>query len=145
MTGITCMMASAKASSGIVSPFTAWHASGSSTGGTATGTLNFNADGTVTASGSTTNDTVAGSANWYSPTTGAIGSSYWVRLTPTSGTVSTGNSNVWTSLATNQTWTASKTGVGGKACTATIEIATDSGGTAIVLTSTGNIIDANVL
>jgi hypothetical protein len=89
-------------------------------------TVTFSTDGT-------TNDPVAPA--WYAPSSVAIGSSYWFRLTRTGGTGGTSfspASGSWVSLATQQI-----VSVGGGAgiCSGTMEFATDSGGVNVVATS----------
>lgn len=99
-------------------------------------TVAFNSNGTMTY-GTTSGGE---STNWYSPTTVGIGSSYWYRVTKTSGaanfSVSTG---VWLSLASGS-GTISATGGPGSAV-GTVEFATDSGGASIV--GNGDIIVSN--
>ena len=127
------------ASGGIVSPFTAWNPfADSAPGVSASATLTFQSNGTVTSAQSVNNFTTPGSSNWYSPTT-AVGASYWIRATVTVGTLTSGTTGSWVSLASNQSWTKSATS-GAASVTLTLDISTDSGGSVIVLTTTGNVI-----
>lgn len=127
--------------SAVTNPFAAYDVwADSAPGFAATATFTLNTDGTVTASfvdgdgGST-----IGSASWFTPTTAGIGSSYWVRYTVTSGTATTNGASSFTQLNAARSITKSAS-AGTASCTFTIEIATDSGGTNIVLTSTGNVV-----
>lgn len=90
-------------------------------------TVAFNSNGTMTY-GTTSGGE---SPNWYAPTTGGIGSSFWYRLTKTSGaanfSVSTG---VWLSLASGSGTITATGGIG--SAIGTVEFATDSGGASIV-------------
>lgn len=85
--------------------------------------------------------------NWFTPTTAAIGNSYWIRFTRTSpssppaGTTAT-NSTGWLSLASPQTFSifASYNAATNKprsiTATYTVEISTNSSGTNIVVSTT---------
>jgi hypothetical protein len=128
-----------KSNGGIVpsGSFTAWDVTGDGVpGSNARGGVNFLADGTVTGTylgGFKT----AGSSNWYSPTTPAIGSSYWIRFTVTAGTSTTNTASTWTQLSATRNIT--KSGLTGTGfCAFTVEIATDSAGSNIVFTKTLN-------
>jgi hypothetical protein len=78
--------------------------------------------------------------NWGTPTTAGIGSSYWVRFTrttnvfpPSTASPSTG----WLQLSSNQSVTVYNNTSGGVVTGVyTVEISTNSGGTAIVATAT---------
>lgn len=123
---------------GVVGSFTAWGMFGDSAPGvTATATLTVNSDGSVTGSGINNDLGSPGSGAWYSPITTGIGSFYWVRFTATSGTFSSNDASAFTALSSARSVT--KTASAGSASvTFTIDIATDSGGSNIVFTSTGN-------
>src|SRR6516164_730751 len=124
----------------INSSFAAWDAFGTSSPGTAaSGTLTFKSDGSVTGSGLNINSTAPGSGNWFTPTTTGIGSGYWIRATATSGSITTGVMNSWLQLSSNASWTKNATS-GAGSVVITFEIATDAGGSNIVLTSTGNVL-----
>jgi hypothetical protein len=127
------------ASTGIVQPFTAWAVSGDNlAGSTSSSSLQFNTDGTMSGSGSVTNNTVAGSANWYLPTTTSIGTGFWIRATVTAGTITSGSgTGTWLQLTSARSWGKSAAS-GAASATLTLEIATDSLGASIVFTSTGN-------
>lgn len=138
MSGIQQMLLAGGA--GVVTPFTAWDVWGDNTpGNLATATFGLLADGTVSGLGAINDNTSPGSSNWYSPTSTGVGSSYWVRYTATSGTLSSNDASTWTQL--NATRSVTKSASSGSAsCTFTIEIAADSGGSVILLTSTGNVV-----
>jgi hypothetical protein len=106
-------------------------------GDPAVSTINFLSDGTISfsATDSDAGSTVA--ASWGSPTTVGIGSQYWIRITPTSGTFSTNGASGWTSLSATVSCT-KQGNSGGASIIFTVEISTDSGGSTIVATSTGN-------
>lgn len=70
----------------------------------ATVSFSMNSDGTCTAS------EFGSPAYWYDPITTGIGASYWVIVTVTSGTVSSGNVGSRVSLSSGQTWTATTIG-----------------------------------
>ena len=129
------------ASGGIVSPFTAWNPFGDSTPGVSSyAQLTFQSNGVVVSGTSVNNLSTPGSANWSAPTTTAIGAGFWIRATVTVGTITTGTTGAWLSLAGNQTWTKGPATTGNASATLTFEIASDAGGATIVLTSTGNVI-----
>jgi hypothetical protein len=65
----------------------AGHGGGGSVTWNPNGTLNGNFTGSVN------------SSNWYVPTTTGIGSSYWLQMTATSGTITGITSGAWTSMA----------------------------------------------
>lgn len=126
---------------GIVSPFTAWDVWGESAAGdVANASLFLNADGgvqssTADADGGGTN----GSLEYYSPNLAGIGNLFWVRFTATSGTFTSNDASTWTQLSSTRGVTkASVAGTG--SVTFTIEIASDSGGSNVVMTSAGNIL-----
>jgi len=98
----------------------------------------FNSNGTVTLSATPITDDASGPTNWASPTTTGIGSSYWIRATATSGTLTTGTSGAWVSLASNVTFAKSTSGTGTSTVTFTIDIASDAAGSNIVFTKAGN-------
>lgn len=116
-------------------------AAGGGGGASCSQTLTLNTDGTFSVTGS--GDAYeTDSGNWYSPTTTGIGSSYWVRFTRTawnsqgSATATTG----WLQLSSARSISAAASAtfnVVNCAATWTIEIASDSGGTNIVSTTTG--------
>jgi hypothetical protein len=100
-------------------------ASATVVGSTATATLTLNTNGTITA---TANPTVP----WFSPTTTSIGSSYWVRATVNSGSLSAGTTGSWVSLASAQSWSANQTTLGLNTTVVTFEFSSDSLGAVIV-------------
>jgi hypothetical protein len=95
--------------------------------------FSVNSNGTVLATGDTAG-TLA-SYNWITPTTGST--TYYVRATLTSGTFSSGTTGTWLALTSNQSWVTlfTSNSPGNKTTTATFEIATDSGGTNVVVSA----------
>jgi hypothetical protein len=95
--------------------------------------FSVNSNGTVLATGDTTG-TLA-SYNWLTPTTGST--TYYVRATLTSGTFSSGTTGTWLALTSNRSWVTlfTSNSPGNKMTTATFEIATDSGGTNVVVSA----------
>ena len=89
-------------------------------GGTqATASLSVNADGSI--GGADYFDP----GSWITPVGGSYGSSYWVRVDITSGSVTTGTTGSRVALTSGATWTVVTTGAGlirFKAATGTIEI-----------------------
>ena len=123
---------------GINRNFTAWGVFGDSTPGvSASAGLTFNSDGTVSYAATANDLSTPGSTSWYSPTVTGIGANYWVRFTATSGTFTTNGASTFTSLASAVSVTKSAS-AGAASVTFTIEVASDSGGSTIVLTSTSN-------
>jgi hypothetical protein len=80
------------------------------------------------------------SGQWTSPITSGIGSSYWMRFTQTSSFGSTdligSGTGVWHQLSSNPSIGVSKGSVGGGYRIFNIQIATDSGGSNIVASTT---------
>ena len=84
----------------------------------ATCELSFNNDRTITK----TADEPLAETSWLS---GDVASNYDIRVTPTSGTYSSGSASTgtWLNLGTNRSWNVVRTSPGpAKACTATFEI-----------------------
>ncbi len=69
---------------------------------------------------------------------GTPSSSYWVRWTNTSGTLSSGTAGSWLQLNSTREFSVTFTddGGGSKSCTGTLEIAADSGGASVLATAT---------
>lgn len=82
-------------------------------------------------------------SDWYTPN-GGDGSGYWVRATVTAGTTPSGTVGSWVALTSDQAWGISRTTVGTTTSTFTLEIATDSGGSNIIFTRTGNYLEVAV-
>jgi len=82
--------------------------------------------------------TITPDPGWYSPTTTAIGSSYQIRITPTSGSFSTGTVNTWLTMSTNRTWTLSTTSFATVSFTIGIRSTTS---TTVLASTTGNTIN----
>lgn len=92
-----------------------------------------NSNGTIEAS--TFGSGVVDSYNWLTPTTGST--TYFVRATLLSGSFSTGNTGVWEALTLDRVWSVElpENATAFKAANATFAIATDSGGTNIVVSA----------
>jgi hypothetical protein len=122
------------AASGINRAFVTWAVSASAVDPlTATAAIRFNTDGTITKTGSGN-----GSLSWFTPTSAGIGSSFWVKLTATSGAFSTNAASSFVQMSSNRLANLQQIGAGSAAVTFTIEIASDSGGSNLVFTRTGN-------
>lgn len=123
-----------------VNPYVLWNgltvfASDSiSTPGVAQAGMQFNTDGSCTLIGS-----LGTNPNWYTPTTGSIGNSHWVRATVLTGSITSGTTGSWLQLSSARSWSRLTGTLGVSGATVLIEIATDSGGTNIVSTGTLNI------
>ena len=125
---------------GINRSFTAWDVYGdNSPGSSATASFAVSSNGTASGAGTINDGTTPGSSNWYTPTTTGIGNSYYVKYTVTSGSASSNAASSFTLLNTPPSITKTAS-AGSGTCTFKIEIATDSGGTNIVFTSTGNVL-----
>lgn len=107
-------------------------------GNSAVASLSFGSDGSIAWTVSPfEGGSSLGDSAWYDPIVSGIGSSYWIRFTATSGTLSSNDASTFTSLSSARA--CSKSGLTGtSSCTVTVEIATDSGGTNIVYTMAGN-------
>lgn len=99
-------------------------------------------DGTLSKTGNTSTC----GPNWFSPTLGGVGSSFWVRVTKTAGTNNTTGAalGVWLSLSAGQSWGWAKSGLGSISATITVDIATDALGANIVATQAGIPVLVNV-
>ena len=107
---------------------------------TAYAELIFNSNGTVQQG--TSNAGIGSNSSWATPTTTGIGSSYWVRFTETAssgaGQTVTGSARgVWHQISSTLYFGVSRTANGGGYRTYTVEISSNSGGSAIVATKTG--------
>lgn len=123
---------------GVVGSFAAWGVfADSAPGVTATAQITVNTDGSVGLAAIDNDLSSPGSEAWYLPLTSSIGDNYWVRFTATSGAFTTNEASSFTALTAGRSATKSAT-TGSAQVTFTIDIATDSGGSNIVFTSTGN-------
>lgn len=103
--------------------------------GTASASVTFNTNGTVSASASGNSlviNTVDGD-QWYSPTTTGIGSSYWWRYTVVSGSAPVGGltAGTWYQLSSSRSLSFSVSSQASLGGTFTIDIAASSGGTVL--------------
>lgn len=73
----------------------------------ATATVTVNGDGTITA---TQNNLASG--QWHTNPASGLGASYWIILTPSSGTLTSGTSGSRVQLTNGTTWTAATSGTG---------------------------------
>lgn len=103
---------------------------------TATAGWRFNEDGSVDIR---TGLGWSGSLGWYSPTTPAIGASYFIRATLLSGSTPSGSLGVWLALSAFKSWTLSVTGGGAAVCSLLIEISTAGSDATVVTEGTYNI------
>jgi hypothetical protein len=96
----------------------------------------FYSDGYINYFTSSGNGTMG---QWTTPITAGIGSSYWIRLTETGGAgtaTETGSGRgIWNQLNVDQTFGLSRSANGGAYRTYTVDIASDSGGSNIVATT----------
>lgn len=138
MSGITAAL-SAERSARVLNPLGSASSIGDQTPGTnAAGGFTLQADGTITYqfTGSLqTGDTAQ--PRWCSQTIAGIGASYWVRVTVTLGTLTTGTTGSWVSLGSAQAFMKGPSTTGNASAILTLEFASDSGGANIVSTSTG--------
>ena len=109
-------------------------------GNTAYAELIFNSNGTIQQG--TSDYGIQSVGNWATPTTTGIGSSYWVRFTETSSsgagqTVYGSARGAWHQISSTLYFGVSRTANGGGYRTYTVEISSNSGGSAIVATKTG--------
>jgi hypothetical protein len=110
--------------------------------GNASAGIVFQSDGTITYNAS--DASLAGSANWFLPTTVAIGAGFWIRRTITAGSLSTDPGAGWLALSTGRNYVRNRTSIGTNTCSLYFEIATDSGGSTIVATSPSFDLNAEV-
>ena len=68
--------------------------------------------------------------NWVTPTS-AAGANYEARATVNTGSLSSGTTGAWTALSSTQTWNVTRSTVGSKNCTFTVEIRRASSGTVL--------------
>jgi hypothetical protein len=126
----------ARATTGPVSPLTGMNIT-ATYGGAATMTdgVSIVTNGTIAGSGSLN---YAGPANWYSPTTTGIGSSYWVKFTLNSGSAWAAGlvNNTIYALTASRTIQWSTTIGTTKTASVTVSIYSDSGGTTLVSSGT---------
>jgi hypothetical protein len=141
----------------VVQPFTEWSVN-DTLAGDYFAELRFNSDGTVegaTFNGGGNEVIVPGSSNWFSPTSSGVGSGYYIRFTYESGAIDQTYVTV-NGVDTDgphvgsipSTWYQLDDDIGlkmlgsatGNSVGFTVEIATDSGGSNIVFTSTGNVL-----
>jgi hypothetical protein len=81
-------------------------------------------------------------ADWIVPKYAAVGDGYWIRVTATVGTFTSSSGAGWLQLSSTRTWAEQTVAPGTEQTTFTVEIATDSGGSNIVFTLTGNTLTA---
>jgi len=112
-------------------------AGNANTSGSVTASFTLNSNGTCSATAAPITDEANYPANWATSTTTGIGSSYWARVTVTSGSLTSGTTGSWVQLSSNTTWSKNTTGTGGATVLFTLEIASDSGGSNILVTKTG--------
>ena len=119
-----------------------WTISDERFSGTAIASIVFSANGTTNGQGS------GFFASWYSPSNATIGAQYWIRATKTAGFTGFPQGSplgTWISLNTTPSWSVTWGGTGGRGCTLTFQISTNSAGTNIVATYTGNTLSATII
>jgi hypothetical protein len=89
-------------------------------------------DGTILVTGD--NSGTLANYNWITPTTGST--TYFVRATLTGGSFNSGTIATWLPLTSNRSWVVRVFTIGTRTATADFEIATDSGGTNVVVSGT---------
>lgn len=96
-------------------------------------TFYVNSNGTVEAT--TFGSGIVDSYNWITPTTGST--TYFVRATLNSGSLASGTTGTWLALTSDRSWSVQKleNSAGSQTANLTIAIATDSGGTNIVVSA----------
>lgn len=100
---------------------------------TSSASVQLNTDGTSTYTGTLT----SGSANWFTPTTGGIGSSYWVQLVVNSGTAPNGGSGTsLLALSSARSWLWSRATNGVTTANCTLNFYSDAGGVTLVHSDT---------
>lgn len=97
-------------------------------------TFNVNSNGSVEVA--TFGSGIIDSYDWITPTTGST--SYFVRATLNSGSLSSGTTGTWLALTSDRNWAVQKleNSTGSQVANLTIAIASDSGGTNIVVSAT---------
>lgn len=115
--------------------------------GVATASFTFNSDGTISRAYNPNVSANTGSTTWHSSPTAGVGNSFWIKYTFTSQSDSdlngppTNGAPGWAQLSTNRSVSAMSQGVtedDACGCIVTIQIASDSGGSNILATWTGN-------
>lgn len=97
--------------------------------------ISINVNGTITISTSTGATGGPRQSDWYVPSGGTPGNSYWMRATIVSGSLTTGTTGSWLALSSNRLFGVTAPSNGVKSCTLYFQLATDSGGTNIIETS----------
>ena len=118
-----------------------------SSGGTSTVTVTANTNGTMTVvgNGSLIDGSVTPNPGWYSPTTTSVGAGYQIRITPTTGSFTSGSVNTWLTTSIARTWTVvANSSLTNKSVTFTIEVR-DTLTTTVLATTTGNVIDCEFI
>lgn len=133
MSGIQQMLLAA--GRGIVSVFSAWDVVADNIpGAAATATFTIGSNGSASGVGAPNNLTIPGSLSWYVPNVAGVGNNFWVRFTPTIGTLTTNDAPGFTALSSSRSVTKTNS-AGSNSCTFTIDIASDAGGANIVLSA----------
>ena len=133
-----------KTSAVSATPNRSWSVSYTTLGSTAaSATFGVNSLGGVFETGAASSDGFLITSNtWYTPTTAGIGNSFWIRATQTNlaGTALGAAIGTWISMANNVSWGVSRGAqIGTSTRNLTLEISSNSAGTAIVSTSTVSI------
>lgn len=84
-------------------------------------------------------DTINGD-NWFAPNQTGIGSSYWIRATVVSGSITTGSpTGSWLSMSSTTSWTVFRFGAGSANAQLFIEISSSGTGSPVVASGTVNL------
>lgn len=112
-------------------------------GAALTSTVTFNTVGTVVGSTTGTSTLADTTHSWFTPPLTGAGNLYFLKITPTVGTLTTNGAAAFTALSGAIAITRNAALGVAQSCTYTVQIATDIGGVNIVSTQTGNIIAAD--
>lgn len=134
MTGSTQVLMAG--GTGLLNPPPAIVLSQVSAGVAASPNVIFLSDGTITVAG---NGSSCVPPNWYTPTTAAVGASFWCKLTINSGTAPDSGLNTVLALSTGRTYQWTQSVVGTKSCNATVTFYADAGATQAVGAITFNV------
>lgn len=129
------MMASGQASSAHVASGVLIDIVGTGPGGV-TGTITFNPDGSISGgiTGAGAGPTTPIASAWYTVVGGTPGSGFWIKFTPTSGTLTTNGAATFSQLSSSRSAIKSITGGVTTDVVYKVEISSDSGGVTIVAT-----------